>query len=228
MIVKTKNIGCMFRKLIFFILIVSPVFLSVLISADLAVIWISYGYIHNDADDLTPAYTVLVPGARVYSDGRPSQILTDRLDKALELYKAGKVKRFLLSGDHGILQYDEVNHMKDYLLSAGVPLSDIFTDHAGFDTYNSITRAKEVFEVNTMIIVTQKFHLKRAVFIARMKGLTVQGYVADKRKYASMPLLFFREKAARIKAFWEVQINRKPRFYGNKIPIKGNSINSHD
>jgi vancomycin permeability regulator SanA len=61
-----------------------------------------------------------------------------------------------------------------------------------------------------------------------MKGLTVQGYVADKRKYASMPLLFFREKAARIKAFWEVQINRKPRFYGNKIPIKGNSINSHD
>ena len=185
-------------------------------------------FIYDKVKDVPPCYTALVLGAKVSQSGYPSDFLKDRMDIAIELYKNKKVKRFLLSGDHGQKNYDEVNSMKKYLLEKGIDTCDIFLDHAGFDTYSSIVRAKEVFQVKDVIIVTQEFHLSRAVYIARKKGLNAYGMVADKREYLSMKRLKIRELMANVKAFWEVMINKDPKFLGNKIPITGDSKLSYD
>jgi len=194
-----------------------------------AVIYFSASkYMTSDISKIPSSYVALVPGASVFASGEPSPILADRLDKACELYKKGKVKRMLLSGDHGTRAYDEVNNMKAYLNRKGVPDSVIFTDHAGFDTYSSMVRARNVFEVDSLIIVTQAFHLRRAVYIARKQGLVAYGYKSDMRKYSSINYLQIRESFANIKAFFEVLFHVKPRFEGEKIPIKGDSSKSYD
>jgi SanA protein len=184
--------------------------------------------IYTSPDKVPAAYTALVLGAHVSKEGIPSNFLKDRLDMALDLYKRGKIKRFLLSGDHGTLNYDEVNNMRYYLLEQGVDTKDIFLDHAGFDTYNSVVRAKEIFQVTEMIVVTQEFHLSRALFIAQHKNIKAYGIIADKDNYGSLQYLKFREKIARLKAFWEVLINKRPHFLGEKIPITGDSRSSYD
>jgi len=112
-----------------------------------------------------------VLGAQVYSDGTPSPVLRDRLDYALVLYNSGKANKILVSGDHGTKGYDEVNVMKAYLMEKGVPREDIFMDHAGFDTYDSMHRAKSVFCVESLLISTQDFHIKRAIYIGRRLGI---------------------------------------------------------
>jgi SanA protein len=185
-------------------------------------------YIYESIQEVPEGYTALVLGAFVHGDGAPSQILEDRLETALELYHQHKIKRFLLSGDHGTQGYDEVNNMKDYLLMQGVDTADIFLDHAGFDTYNSVVRAKEIFDATDMVIITQEFHLSRAVYIARKKGLNATGMVADKHRYPSLTYLRVRESMAMVKAFGEVMINRDPVFGGEKIPITGDSRLSYD
>ena len=174
------------------------------------------------------SYTGLVLGARVYKNGNLSLILKDRVVAALELYHKKKIKRFLLSGDHGTKAYDEVNAMKNYLLKHGVPKKDIFLDHAGFDTYSSIVRAKKIFLVDNVIIITQKFHLKRSVFIANNIGLKAQGFICDKHNYGIAKAMFIREKLANVKAFFEVFLHVKPKYLGKKIPITKDSKWSFD
>ncbi len=185
-------------------------------------------YIFKNPQKLKKSYTVLVLGAYVYRDGTLSAVLKDRALKALELYKNKTVSKILLSGDHGKKNYDEVNHMKNFLLKRGVPASDIFMDHAGFNTYNSIVRAKKIFLTKNLIIVTQKFHLPRAIYIARKKGLNAYGYIADRRIYLNNSYNKFREFFANIKAFIHVGINKSPKFLGPKIPITGDSKKSWD
>jgi len=184
--------------------------------------------IYTRANEMPVCYTALILGAHVNEAGRPSVFLQDRLDAGIELYRAGKIKRFLLSGDHGTKGYDEVNNMKQYLLSRKVDTSDIFLDHAGFDTYNSLVRAKKVFLADRLIIVTQQFHLPRALFIARNQGIEAYGYVADKQDYPGMGKLAFREQIAWIKAIVEVTLNRSPKYLGEVIPITGDSRLSYD
>ncbi len=185
-------------------------------------------YIISAIADVPGSYTALVPGAMVYGSGRPSPILKDRLESALELYQNGIVKKILVSGDHGKKYYDEVNGMKKYLLQNGVDTADLFLDHAGFNTYNSIVRAKKVFDVKDVIISTQKYHLPRALFIARGKGINAYGYIADRRKYPQMNRYKKREYLARIKSFFEVKFFIKPKYLGNVIPITGDSRKSWD
>ncbi len=185
-------------------------------------------YVFADVNKIPKCYTALVLGARVYHNGQPSGILRDRLDNALELYQQGKVQRFLLSGDHGRVEYDEVNNMKRHLERKGVPSKDIFLDHAGFDTYDSMVRAKEVFAVTDVIIVTQAFHLPRAIFIARQKGLNAYGYIADEARYPSLRILQARESFAVIKAIKDVALNAAPKYLGDVIPITGDSSKSYD
>lgn len=180
------------------------------------------------ASSLHPAYTGLVLGARVSPGGTPSWVLAARLDSAIELYRLGKVRRLLLSGDHGQRNYDEVNNMKRYLLKRGIPERDVFLDHAGFDTYNSIVRARDIFRVSDVIIVTQGFHLRRAVYIARKSGLNVQGYIAPMPDLRARRLHAIRESLANVKAVAEVLVNRKPHFGGPPIPITGDSKLSYD
>lgn len=184
--------------------------------------------IHKNKLQLQPAYTGIVLGASVRPDKSLSPILQDRVDSALELYEQGVIKRFLLSGDHGNKNYDEVNAMKNYLNRKGVPDRDIFLDHAGFDTYNSMIRARDVFMVSDAIVITQEFHLPRAVYLGNKLGLDVQGYVADKRVYARNDNYKRREWLANIKAWIELNIEQQPTFSGRQIPINGDSRLSHD
>jgi len=181
------------------------------------------------ASEVPEVEAIVVLGAKVHPNGQPSGILIDRLDTALELYQQGKSKRFLLSGDNGRVDYDEVNGMKEYLESKGVPPEAIFLDHAGFDTYSTIYRAKEIFQVKKVALVTQEFHLKRALYIAEKMGIEAYGVSADRYIYPKMAYYQLREMAARNKAFWYVQVFRpEPKYLGEAIPIWSDASLTHD
>lgn len=166
------------------------------------------------------AQAVMVLGALV-SEDMPSAVLADRLDTALSLYHEGKADKLLLTGDHGRKDYDEVNVMRQFVLRKGARPEDVFMDHAGFTTYNSMVRARDVFQVRRMIVVTQAFHLPRALWMARRLGIEVQGVAADRRRYADHWANDLRECGARVKAFASVTFHAKPRFLGPVIPITG-------
>jgi SanA protein len=185
-------------------------------------------YIFQEINDLPKAETALVLGAKVYQHGTMSGMFQDRVDTAIELYKEHKVEKILVSGDHGKEDYDEVNTAKDYLMEKGVRDEDIFLDHAGFDTYDSLYRAKEIFEVSSVIIVTQNFHLPRALYIGRELGIEVYGFSTDKHLYAGIKYNELREIFGKVKAFLDVSFHAKPKFLGEKIPIIGDSKKSWD
>jgi len=212
------------KKIIF--LGLTSIVIFVLINA--YILFSTKDFIFDDIDDVPKAYVAIVLGARVMPNGFPSYVLQDRLDTAIDLYNFNKVERILLSGDHGQNEYDEVNNMKKYLISKNIPVSDIFLDHAGFNTYNSMSRAKEIFLIDDAIVVSQKFHLARSVYIAREKGISAVGIVANRRFYLSTTRNNIRESLARVKSFFEVLINVDPKFLGDQIPITGDSNLSFD
>ena len=188
------------------------------------------GSMYADAADVPSKQAALVLGAAVYRNSKVSFFLLDRLESAEELYRAKKVQKIIVSGDHGQPEYNEVNTMRDVLLDRGVPAEDIFMDHAGFDTYDSVYRAKEIFEVESLIIVTQKFHLPRALYIADALEVDAVGLVADRRTYTEEVLLrnVKRESLARVKAFFDVLFRVKPTHLGEKIPITGDGRQTDD
>lgn len=174
-------------------------------------------------DGVSDADAVIVLGARVYADGSVSPMLADRLDTALALYRARKAPRILVSGDHGTESYDEVNAMRRYLEGHGVPAEHIFMDHAGFTTYDTLYRARDVFGVRRAVVVTQRFHLSRSLFVANALGLDADGVVADRRPYTfgSLVRSNVREVGARVKAAVQTLATPRPRFLGPRIPIGG-------
>ena len=174
------------------------------------------------------AGTALVLGAYVYPDGEPCPLLQDRLETALELYQEGRVDRFLLSGDHGSTTYDEVNSMKNYLLAKGVSPDVLYLDHAGFDTYDSLYRAKHIFEAERVVVVTQLFHLRRALYIGRSLGLEVEGVAADRRHPEEWLYLQLRELGANLKAVWEVGRKRQALCMGSTISLNGPAGVTHN
>lgn len=157
--------------------------------------------IYKNIEDLPVAQTVIILGASVHSDGRLSPVLQDRMDTGLELYRNGKVKNFLLTGDHRTDDYNEVRAMKNYLLKLNVPHDHIFTDPGGLNTYESMFRSQAVFDVSSAVVVTQPFHLPRTLFIAEGLGLDYKGYPATSHLYKTELSLLLREKLANIKAF---------------------------
>ncbi len=171
---------------------------------------------------------ILVLGAGVWENGRPSHMLTDRLLQGIELYQAGASDRILMSGDHGREGYDEVNVMKDFAARREVPSEHIFMDHAGFSTYESMYRARDIFEADKIIIVTQQYHLYRALYIAKALGLDAYGVASDPREYAGQNYRDVREFAARIKDFLYVIIKPKPTYLGETIPVYGNGDVTND
>ena len=181
-----------------------------------------------EVDQAPQADAAIVLGAKVFSSGAVSQVLADRLDTGIELYQKSRVRKLLLTGDHGQVTYDEVNNMRLYALQRGVPEEDIFMDHAGFSTYDSMYRARDVFKVKKAIIVTQEFHLPRAMYIARKMGLEVSGVQADKRQYVGENYLFYREVLARTKAVAQLAISMKPKYLGPAIPISGDGRATKD
>ncbi len=167
------------------------------------------------------ADAILVLGARVWDNGSPSGVLEDRLDTGISAYQAGVSDRLLMSGDHGQDDYDEVNAMKDYALEQGIPSENIFMDHAGFSTYESVYRARDIFQVKTVLIVTQEYHLYRALYIARALGLNAYGVAADRSVYSGIVGFEAREILARVKDFFYTLIQPLPTYLGDVIPITG-------
>lgn len=184
--------------------------------------------IYADSKTVPAAQTALLLGSLVYDNGKLSPIMQDRADTAIELYQNAKVKKILISGDHGRKNYDEVNTIKNYLLEKGVKAEDIFMDHAGFDTYDSVYRADYIFDVESVIIVSQNFHLNRSLYLANSLGIKAVGISADKRIYYGQQYNNFREFFAKIKAFKDILFHAKPKFLGEKIPITGDSQKSWD
>jgi len=170
---------------------------------------------------LQEADCILVLGAGVRADGSPSHMLEDRLIVGCQLYENGVSDYILLSGDHGQADYDEVNAMMDYMMEKGIPREPIFLDHAGFSTYESLYRAKEIFGVEKVIIVTQSYHLYRALFLAEALGLDAIGASADLRTYVGQSMRETRELAARVKDFVYSMIKPEPEHLGDRIPLSG-------
>ncbi len=178
------------------------------------------GHIARIPQEAPHAQVAIVLGARVYESGVPSPMLKDRLDTAVALYRLGKVEKLLLSGDHGHKSYDEVNAMLAYVVAQGLPDEDVFTDHAGFSTYDTMYRARDVFKVTTALVVTQRFHLSRAVYTGRELGLDATGVVADLQAYSSERRFAIRDWLAQVKAFFQLHVTHpKPRFLGPAHPI---------
>ena len=171
---------------------------------------------------------ILVLGAGVWNGNTPSPMLADRLDCAIRLYFAGAAPKLLMSGDHGSDDYDEVNVMKDYAIAAGVPSEDIFMDHAGFSTYESVYRARDIFEVQRPVIVTQRYHMYRALYIADALGLDACGVSADTRRYAGQSYRTARELLARAKDFVQCITQPEPTFLGEPVSITGNGDQTND
>lgn len=169
----------------------------------------------------------LVLGAQVWSTGL-SSMLEDRVLTGIDLYETGATDRLLMSGDHGREDYDEVNSMKRYAVEQGVPADNIFMDHAGFSTYESAYRAKAVFEVESAFIVTQKYHLYRAVFLARAMGIEAYGVAADRRDYRNDLYNNIRESLARVKDFFMAIFKPEPTYLGDAIPIWGSGSLTDD
>lgn len=164
---------------------------------------------------------ILVLGAFVYQDGTLSAVLEDRVKTAIDLYKKGAAKKLLFSGDHGRTDYDEVNAMKRYAMEAGVPEEDIFMDHAGFSTYESVHRAQSIFDAKKIIIVTQEYHLYRALYVASSLGLEAVGVDGALQRYSDQKKQDVREFLARNKEFVQCLFKPDPTFLGDVIPIEG-------
>lgn len=175
----------------------------------------------EETEDLTDTDCAVILGAGV-RDGEPTPMLKDRLLTGIELYKSGVVKKLIMSGDHGSEDYDEVNIMKSFAVENGVPDEDIFMDHAGFSTYETVYRAKEIFEADNIIIVSQEYHLYRALYIAEKLGVKAVGVSADRRTYSGQKMRDLREILARDKDFFNCIIKPEPTYLGEKIPVSGN------
>lgn len=184
--------------------------------------------IDEDSASEKNADCILILGAGVWGSDTPSPMLADRLDEGIKLYESKAAPKILVSGDHGTEEYDEVNVMKNYLCDAGVPSEDVFMDHAGFSTYESIYRAKEIFGVDSMIVVTQDYHMYRALYICEKLGIEGYGVTANPREYAGQIMRNVREWIARDKEILNCIIKPEPTYLGDKIDITANGDVTND
>lgn len=182
----------------------------------------------EEATGLENTDCIIVLGCSVRIDHTLSDMLSSRLSMAIDLYKKGAAPKLLMSGDHGTKEYDEVNAMKQFAVDCGVPSEDVFMDHPGFSTYETMYRAKDVFKAKKVIIVTQKYHLYRAVYIANKLGLEAYGVASDDYRYAGQSKMDLREFFARFKDFFLTVFKPKPKFLGDDIPISGNGDVTND
>ena len=170
---------------------------------------------------------IMVLGCAVWADNEPSPMLRDRLDTAIALYKAGVAPKLLLSGDNSIVEYSEPDCMLKYTLAQGVPPEDIFLDFAGFSTYESVYRSHAVFMADRMIVVTQKYHLFRALKACEALGIKAKGVASSQQKYAGRYYREAREVLARNKDFFKGIIKAKPTYLGDEIPVDGDGTVTH-
>lgn len=182
----------------------------------------------KEASELENVDCIIVLGCLVQSDGSLSDMLHDRLSRAVELYKSCVAPKMLMSGDHSRAEYNEVGAMKQFAVDNGVPSEDVFMDHAGFSTYETIYRAKEIFEADKVVIVTQEYHLYRALYIAEKLGIEAYGVSSDLHKYHGQYVRDIREVLARCKDFAMCIFKPEPTYLGESIPVNGNGNLTND
>ena len=174
--------------------------------------------------DIRPVKVGVVPGARIYSNRRLSAYLQDRVDRAMELYRAGKIEKIIMSGDNRSRYYDEATAMRNYAIENGIPPDDVLRDFAGLRTLDTVWRARDLWQLDEYVIITQQFHLPRSLYLARALGVNVQGFAADNRTYmASVATrLAAREWLARVGAWFDINILRThPRHLGETQSLSG-------
>jgi len=217
------------KKLIKIMIIVCAIILLIVLAINFYVkITTKNQIIANDVNNkLENIDCIIVLGAGIWGD-KPSPMLEDRLLQAVELYNNKVAPKIIMSGDHGRIEYDEVNIMKNFAIEKGVPSEDIFMDHAGFSTYESIYRAKEVFETKKVVIVTQKYHLYRALYIANQLRIEAYGVNSDPRNYVGETYRELREILARNKDFFSCIFKLKPKYLGEAIPVSGSGDLTND
>lgn len=181
----------------------------------------------DDYSTLKNIDCIIILGAGIWGD-KPSPMLKDRLKEGILLYNNEVSDKIIMSGDHGREEYDEVNTMKKYAIENGIPSENIFMDHAGFSSYESIYRAKEIFNAKKVVIVTQKYHLYRALYIANQLGLEAYGVGADPRQYVGAIYREAREILARNKDFIKCIFKPEPTYLGDTIPVSGNGDITND
>ncbi len=216
-----------FRKIVIASLLVGIVIFSI----NYYIVKSTEDYVFSEIEQLPKVEAIIVLGAKV-SNEKLSYVLEDRLVSGVNIIYANKAQAILLSGDHGQKEYDEVNSMRKYILRRNFKIQKehIFMDHAGFDTYDSMYRAKEVFGIKSAIIVTQDFHINRSVYIARNLGIEAYGFAVNEKMYKESIRLNWRvrEILTRVKAFKDVLFHSNPTYLGEKIPITGNGLKSWD
>lgn len=184
-------------------------------------------YVLDPANAGTGYDCILVLGCGVHGE-TPSHMLEDRLLQGIELYENGASGKMIMSGDHGREGYDEVNVMKNFAMERGVPSENIFMDHAGFSTYESMYRARDIFKAEKILIVTQDYHLYRAIYDARALGLEAYGVASNPRTYAGQLYRDIREILARNKDFVYGIFKPEPTYLGETIPVWGNGNATND
>lgn len=203
------------------------IFLLLLVAGILFIAWANYSiktrsnsYISYKTEDLPAAKTALLLGtSKSLNNGFPNAYFYNRIFAAVELYKTGKIQYIIVSGDNSRKDYNEPEDMQIALMEHGIPKDRIFLDFAGFRTLDSVVRAKEIFGQTKLIIVSQKFHNERAVFLARQNGMEAFGFNAeDVNKYAGFKTNM-REYIAKAKAYWDLIFGVEPKFGGDKVLI---------
>lgn len=208
------------KKIILALLILSTLIIVFIVGVNLYVLSFSKKGFYNSVEDLNDTYVWLVFWAAVYNNSRPSDILRDRLDVAIEAYNTWKITKIIVSGDNSKLNYNEPVVMKNYLIANQVKKEDIYTDYAWFDTFASLYRARDIFGVEELILFTQDFHLKRAMYISKRLWIKTQWVHTNLRPYIREWYYDIREIWARVKAFLNVEIFKsKPKYLGDTIEI---------
>lgn len=196
--------------------------LYICLSVDKSIVNSDYSNFDNDYD------AIIVLGCGVTPDGYPTRMLKDRLDTAIKLYNDGICDTILMSGDHGNDGYDEVNTMLNYAVNCGVAKEDIFLDHAGFSTYETMFRASRIFGIKKAIIITQEYHMYRAVYNANRMGIDATGVIAQSDPFAEQPIYSIREYLARFKDFFFDLVKPNSTYLGETVDIHGDSSVTFD
>ena len=175
--------------------------------------------IHYNVRDVPQRPVAVVFGAGYWPDGTPSDVMKDRVEAAVELYRAGRVRKVLFSGDNRFINYNEPATMREYALSLGLPDEVIVLDYAGRRTYDTCYRARDIFQVRDVVLVTQRYHLPRALYTCEKLGLNAVGYAADRRPYVYLVRYWLREVPALWMAWLQLWVTHPLPVLGEPIPI---------